>query len=168
MVPNAAFQWVLDDARKERMCMVPYCGTCGANPFMRCIQRALGLKALVPVNIFFLESKYRDLLFEQLALLNSDQAELNFEAIKLFLTYAFNANSLDVTLDIEEKLAGTPTGFVLLRMRKHYDDVLAKRALSDQVLAKTRREEKKKAREQMHIKRKQYYQDNPFISISRR
>ena len=103
-------------------------------------------------------------MLDQLALLNSDQAEANFHALKFFLTRAFSANLPDVHLEIENRLRDTPAGLILARMKKHHEDRMAKRALSDPELAKARREEKKKIKAELHRKRVEFYRANPFAS----
>ena len=70
--------------------------------------------------------------------------------------------------EIENKLAATPVGSVLGRMKKHYEDRLAKQALSDPELAKVRREEKKKVKAGIHRQRVEFYRSNPFISMGSR
>jgi hypothetical protein len=164
MTVSPRFLWMLDHARKEQMCMDPFCGTCGATPFMKRVERTLGLEEFVPWQTFFRRRRYRDLLLNQLASLNPDQAEANFHALKFSLTRAFSANPPEVQLDIENRLRDTSAGLILVRMKKHHEDRMAKRALSDPELAKARREEKKKMKAEIHQKRVEFYRANPFLS----
>ena len=165
MAVSQRFLWMLDYARKERMCMDPFCGTCGANPFLKRVERTLGLEELVPWQIFFRRVQYMDMLIEQLVALNEHHANANFDALKFFLTRAFAENPLEVRTQIENKLAATPAGSILARMKKHYEDRLAKQALSDPELAKVRREEKRKVKAENHRQRVEFYRSNPFISM---
>ena len=151
------FLSMLDHARKEQMCMDPVCGTCGATPFMKSVELALGVEKLVPWQEFFQEAQYRDLLINQLVALNEHHAQTHFEAIKFFLTRAFAVNPLEVRNEIENRLAATPSGFILARMKQHYEERLARQALSDPEQAKVRREEKKKAKAEIHRKRVEFY-----------
>ncbi len=168
MAINTKFQWALDDAREKKMCMVPFCGTCGANPFLKKVERALGLKKAVPAELLFCEAQYRDLLIEQLAILNSDNAELNFEALKLFLTLLSSFNTDDVMTEVENKLNGTPSGSVLRRMKMHYEAAIARRSWSDPALATEKREEKKKIKAEVHRKRIDFYRANAHILKQRK
>ena len=165
MAVSPRFLWMLDHARKEQMCMDPFCGTCGANPFMKRVERTLGVEEFVPWQTFFRRAQYRDLLIEQISALNEHQANENFDALKFFLTRAFAANPLELRIQIENKLAATPAGLILDRMKKHYEDRLAKQALSDPELAKVRREEKRKVKAEIHRQRVEFYRSNPFISM---
>ena len=157
MTVSPKFLWMLDHARREQMCMDPFCGTCGATPFMKLVERTLGLEDSVPWQIFFRRTEYRNLLIEQLAAFNEHHAQSNFDALKFLLTRAFAANPHEVRTEIENKLAATPVGSVLGRMKKHYADRLAKQALSDPGLAKARREEKKKVKAEIHRQRVEFY-----------
>ena len=142
-----------------------FCGTCGATPFMKLVERTLGLEESVSWQIFFRRAEYRNLLIEQLAALNENHSQSNFDALKFFLTRAFAANPHAVRTEIESKLAATPVGSVLERMKKHYEDRLAKQALSDPERAKARREEKKKVKAEAHRQRVEFYRSNQFISV---
>ena len=156
---------MLDHARKKRLCMTPFCTTCGAIPFMKWVGYTLGIKEPFPWRDLFRIPEYRELLIDQLAALNAEQAELHFDALKFFLTRAFLENSPKIQTDIQNKLGSTPAGHVLARMKKHYEERLAISALSDPELAKTRREEKKKFRAENHRKRIEFYRTNPFVSM---
>ena len=131
---------------------------------MKWVERPLGLEEFVPWQTFFRRRQYRDLLLDQLASLNSDQAEAKFHALKFFLTRAFSTNPPDVQLDIKNRLGDTPAGLILARMKKHHEDRMAKRALSEPELAKAKREEKKKMKSEIHRKRVEFYLTNPFAS----
>ena len=131
---------------------------------MKWVERPLGLEKFVPWQTFFRRRQYRDLLLDQLASLNSDQAEAKFHALKFFLTRAFSTNPPDVQLDIKNRLGDTPAGLILARMKKHHEDRMAKRALSEPELAKAKREEKKKIKAELHRKRVEFYRANPFAS----
>jgi len=165
MAVNPRFLLMLDHARKVRMCMDPFCGTCGANPFMERVQCTLGIEDFVPWQTFFRRAQYRDLLIEQIAALNDHHANANFYALKLFLTLAFAVNPLEVRNQIEIKLATTAAGSILDRMKKHYENRLAKQALSDPELAKVRREERRKVKAEIHRQRVEFYRSNRFISM---
>ena len=158
------FLLMLNYARKAQMCMTPSCGTCAATPFMELVERNLGLEEFVPWKTFFQQAQYRDLLLGKIVALNEDHANANFDALKLFLTLAFAVNPLEVQVQIENKLAGTPAGLILDCMKKHYETRLAKQALSDPKLAKIRREEKKKVKAKKHLERVEFYRSNPFHS----
>lgn len=160
---NPRFLWGLSSARNKKMCMKAGCTTCGANPFLKGVQRTLGLEEFVPWATFFRRAQYRDLLIGQLALLNEDEAELNFDALKFFLTSCFIVNSSEIQTLIENELRSTSAGHILDRMKEHYEQRLAISALSDPELAKVRRGEKKKRKAEVHLKRIEFYRANPFV-----
>jgi hypothetical protein len=168
MTLTAKFQWALNSAREKKMCMVPFCGTCGASPFLIKVERALGLKEVVPTDILFRESQYRNLLIDHIAMLSLDDAELNFEALKLFLTLASFFNTDDVMVEVENKLNDTPSGSILRRMKRHYEAAIARQSSSDPALAAAKREEKKKIKAEIHRKRIDFYRVNSHNSSSQK